>query len=151
MACIERGNSTTRCAVCGSVPQILHRPLLGLGKSYCPRCCKRCAAKAATSKPAATAPAPAKQPAAVASSDVPGSQWKTAPPRRPDPWYSDDRRGASRGSSWIPDRPGWLQAGSAARGRGAQQQSAAIIRPDGGVQQVDPPDYQPTPFVPRDR
>jgi hypothetical protein len=150
MACIERGNNTTRCAACGSVPQILHRPLLGIGKSYCPRCCKRCSATANTSKPAAK-PGSAPQSATKASGDVPGSQWKTAPPRRPDPWYSGDRRAASGGRSWIPDRPGWLQAGSAARGRGAQQQSAAIIRPDGGVRQVDPQDYQPTPFVPRDK
>ena len=102
-----------------------------------------------TTKPAAK-PAPAKQPAAKASADVPGSQWKTAPPRS-DPWYRDDRRGASRGSSWIPNRPGWLQAGSADRGRGAQQQSAAIVRPNGEVQQVAPPDYQPRPFVPPEK
>jgi hypothetical protein len=98
----------------------------------------------------ARAVAQAKQPAAGAPGDVPGSQWQTAPPRS-DPWYRDDRRGAPRGSSWIPSRPGWLQAGSAGRGRGAQQQSAAIIRPNGEVQQVAAPDYQPTPFVPPDK
>jgi hypothetical protein len=149
MACSQRSNSTTRCANCGSVPQILHRPVLGLGKNYCPRCCKRCATKLAAPAPAPK-PAPAKQPAAGAPGDVPGSQWKTAPPRS-DPFYRDDRRGAPRGGSWVPNRPGWLQAGSADRGRGVQQQSAAIIRPNGEVQQVAPPDYQPRPFVPPEK
>ena len=95
----------------------------------------------------ARAVASAAKTGAGAPGDVPGSQWKTAPPRA-DPWYRDDRRGASRGGSWIPQRPNWLQPGNGRRGAITV---ATIIGPDGGVRPMPTPDYQPHPFVPPER
>ena len=75
-------------------------------------------------------------------------QFVDAPSRRKDPWYSADSHRGERGTSWIPDRPGWLQPGNGRRG---VTSVAFIAGPDDGERYFPAPDYTPRRFEPPER
>lgn len=93
-----------------------------------PRKAKGTARGAARAALQALTPKPAAARGATYQGKPATGQFVDAPPRRTDPWYRADSHRGERGTSWIPDRPGWLQPGN---GRRAATSVATIVGPDG--------------------
>jgi hypothetical protein len=116
-------------------------------KAEKPRKAKAAARGAARAALQALAPRPASKTATYQGKPATG-QFVDAPQRRKDPWYSADAHRGERGSSWIPDRPGWFQPGN---GRPGVTSVATIVGPDGDARYFPAPDYAPRRLEPPER